>query len=116
MTIFENVGSTKGVYLKEDARKKFVRALKETLQATVEHRQLKRSISYCQLPIHWWVSSPLLAPIEALAFTLLTEGETRLGKVKLTVERAEVEESPKIEGRCLFQTLSPIVASTGVRK
>jgi CRISPR-associated endoribonuclease Cas6 len=28
----------------------------------------------------------------------------------------EVEEPPKFEGRCLFQTLSPIVASTGVRK
>ena len=67
-------------------------------------------------PIHWWVSSPLLAPMEALAFTLLTEGEARLGKVNLTVERVEVEESPKIEGRCLFQSLSPIVASTGVRK
>jgi len=67
-------------------------------------------------PIHWWVASPLPAPMEALAFTLLTEGEAKLGKVKLTVERVEVEEPPKIEGRCLFQTLSPIVASTGVRK
>ena len=67
-------------------------------------------------PIHWWVASPLSAPVEALAFTLLTEGEAKIGKVKLTVERVEVEEPPKIEGRCLFQTLSPIVASTGVRK
>lgn len=67
-------------------------------------------------PIHWWVSSPLLAPMEALAFTLLTEGEARLGKVNLTVERVEVEEPPKFEERCLFQSLSPIVASTGVRK
>jgi CRISPR-associated endoribonuclease Cas6 len=67
-------------------------------------------------PIHWWVASPLPAPMEALAFTLLTEGEARLGKVSLTVERVEVEEPPKFEGRCLFQTLSPIVASTGVRK
>jgi len=46
---FESVGGAKGVYLKEDARKKFVRAFEETLQATVEHRQLKRSVSYRQL-------------------------------------------------------------------
>jgi CRISPR-associated protein Cas1 len=45
----EGVGGAKGVYLKEEARKKFVRAFEETLQATVEHRQLKRSVSYRQL-------------------------------------------------------------------
>jgi len=46
---FESVGGAEGVYLKEEARKKFVRACEETLQATVEHRQLKRSVSYRQL-------------------------------------------------------------------
>ena len=46
---FENVGSAKGVYLKEDARKNFVRAFEKTLQTTVEYRQLKRSLSYRQL-------------------------------------------------------------------
>lgn len=67
-------------------------------------------------PILWWVSSPLPAPIEALAMTLTTETYFRIGKVQLAVERVEVEEAPNFEGRCLFQTLSPIVASTGVRK
>ncbi|MFN4179504.1 MAG: CRISPR-associated endoribonuclease Cas6 [Armatimonadota bacterium] len=67
-------------------------------------------------PILWWVSSPLPAPIEALAMTLTTETQFRIGKVHLAVERIEVEELPNFEGRCLFQTLSPIVASTGVRK
>lgn len=67
-------------------------------------------------PIRWWVSSPLTAPMEALALTLLTEGNARIGKVTLTVERVEVEEPPVLTGRCLFQTISPIIASTGVRK
>ncbi|MCS7264995.1 MAG: CRISPR-associated endoribonuclease Cas6 [Armatimonadetes bacterium] len=67
-------------------------------------------------PILWWVSSPLPAPIEALAMTLATETQFRIGKVYLMVERIEVEELPNFTGRCLFQTLSPIVASTGVRK
>ena len=46
---FEAIGEAKGVYLKEDTRKRFVRAFEETLQTTVEHRQLKRSVSYRQL-------------------------------------------------------------------
>ncbi|MFA0731271.1 MAG: hypothetical protein LKKZDAJK_000047 [Candidatus Fervidibacter sp.] len=45
---FEAIGEAKGVYLKEDARKKFVRAFEETLQTTVEHRQLGRPVSYRQ--------------------------------------------------------------------
>lgn len=67
-------------------------------------------------PILWWVSSPLPAPIEALALTLTSEGHARIGKAILVVERVEVEETPNLNGRCLFRTLSPIVASTGVRK
>ncbi len=67
-------------------------------------------------PILWWISSPLLAPIEALAITLTTETHFCIGKVQLAVKRVEVEESPNFEGRCLFQTISPIVASTGIRK
>lgn len=46
---FQSIGEAKGVYLKEDARKKFVREMEETLQTTVEHRQLKRKVSYRQL-------------------------------------------------------------------
>lgn len=46
---FENIGEARGIYMKEDARKKFVRAFEETLQTTVQHRQLKRHVSYRQL-------------------------------------------------------------------
>ena len=44
----KQLGEAKGVYLKEDTRKKFVRAFEETLQTTVEHRQLGRPVSYRQ--------------------------------------------------------------------
>ncbi len=46
---FESVGEARGIYMKDDARKKFVRAFEETLQTTVQHRQLKRNVSYRQL-------------------------------------------------------------------
>lgn len=46
---FESVGEAKGISMKEGARKKFVRAFEETLQTTVQHRQLQRSVSYRQL-------------------------------------------------------------------
>ncbi len=46
---FASVGESKGIYLKEDARKKFVREFEETMQTTVQHRKLKRSVSYRQL-------------------------------------------------------------------
>ncbi len=46
---FHSIGEAKGVYLTDEARKKFVREMEETLQTTVEHRQLKRKVSYRQL-------------------------------------------------------------------
>ncbi|MFA0753076.1 MAG: hypothetical protein IMHGJWDQ_000844 [Candidatus Fervidibacter sp.] len=46
---FASVGEAKGIYLKEDARKKFAREFEETMQTTVQHRKLKRSVSYRQL-------------------------------------------------------------------
>jgi len=46
---FASVGEAKGIYLKEDARKKFAREFEETIQTTVQHRKLKRSVSYRQL-------------------------------------------------------------------
>lgn len=67
-------------------------------------------------PIHWWVSSPLPAFMEALAVTLLTEREVILGAARLEVERVEVEPLPELSGRVMCETLSPLVASTGVRK
>ncbi|MCX8112400.1 MAG: type I-B CRISPR-associated endonuclease Cas1b [Bacteroidia bacterium] len=45
----EDVGSLSGVFLKEEARKKVVRAFVEQLSTTVQHRRLKRSVSYRQL-------------------------------------------------------------------
>lgn len=65
-------------------------------------------------PIRWWVSSPLAAPMEALAVVLLAEGEAILGTNRLAVERIEVEPVPELEGRVLCETISPLVASTGV--
>jgi len=67
-------------------------------------------------PIRWWVSSPLNELLEALSLTLLTEGEALLGKTRLVVERVVVEETPELSEFCLFQTLSPIVVSTGIRR
>ena len=46
---FEAVGEAKGVYMKPHACKTFVRAFEETLQTTVQHRQLRRSVSYRHL-------------------------------------------------------------------
>lgn len=66
--------------------------------------------------IHWWVSSPLSAPMEALAETLLKEREVFLGDAWLGVDKVEVEPLPEFSGRVLCETLSPLVVSTGVRK
>ena len=43
---FKSIGKAKGVYMKEDSRKKFVQAFEESLQTTVKHRRLKRHVSY----------------------------------------------------------------------
>jgi len=45
----EPLGESQGVYLSEEGRKTFVRALEETLATTVYHRALKRNVSYRQL-------------------------------------------------------------------
>jgi CRISPR-associated endoribonuclease Cas6 len=67
-------------------------------------------------PIHWWVSSPLASPMEALATSLLTEGRVVLGEASLEVEKLEVEPLPEFSGRVRCETLSPLVASTGVQR
>ncbi|MCS6966427.1 MAG: type I-B CRISPR-associated endonuclease Cas1b [Candidatus Kapabacteria bacterium] len=46
---FEQVGEAGGVYLGEAARRKVVRTFEETMQTTVQHRYLKRKVSYRQL-------------------------------------------------------------------
>jgi len=46
---FLGIGEAQGIYLKEEARKKVVREMEESLQTTVYHRRLKRNISYRQL-------------------------------------------------------------------
>ncbi len=43
---FHSIGGAEGVYLKDNARKKFVKEFEDTLQTTVEHRQLKHKVSY----------------------------------------------------------------------
>jgi CRISPR-associated protein Cas1 len=45
----EPLGESAGVYLSEEGRKTFIRALEETLATTVYHRTLKRNVSYRQL-------------------------------------------------------------------
>ncbi|MCG0275791.1 MAG: CRISPR-associated endoribonuclease Cas6 [Thermosediminibacteraceae bacterium] len=67
-------------------------------------------------PLNWWVSSPLTAPIEALVKTMLSEGEIRLGNTRLFVEKLEVERTPDISERMVCETISPVVASTGIKE
>lgn len=67
-------------------------------------------------PILWWVSSPLSPFVEALALALLKSGRIPLGTRLLSVEDVTVEEPPVFTGRVLCETLSPLVASTGVKK
>ena len=67
-------------------------------------------------PINWWVSSPLPGLMEALATTLLMEGKAQIGKVELILQRLEAEELPHLGRRSLFETISPIVTSTGVKQ
>ncbi len=65
-------------------------------------------------PIHWWTSSPLSAPMEALAISLISDLYVSLRDVVLKAEKIEVEKVPSFSGRALFETISPIVVSTGV--
>lgn len=65
-------------------------------------------------PIKWWISSPLTAVMEALAESFLTHAELTLGREKLWVERVYVEPPLHPIASLRLETLSPIVASTGV--
>ncbi len=69
-----------------------------------------------QPPVWWWVSSPLLQIVEAVAGFLLTKGTINLGSVNLTVVQVEVEAMPPLKPPLVVETLSPIVASTGVEQ
>jgi len=46
---FESVGEAGGVYLGEGGRKVFIQEFEKQLQTTVQHRRLKRNVSYRQL-------------------------------------------------------------------
>ena len=46
---FESVGEASGVYLGEEGRKVFIQEFEKQLQTTVQHRRLKRNVSYRQL-------------------------------------------------------------------
>lgn len=46
---FENIGKAQGVYLNEEGRKIWVREFEKMLTQTVQHRKLKRSVSYRRL-------------------------------------------------------------------
>ncbi|MBE3577932.1 MAG: CRISPR-associated endoribonuclease Cas6 [Limnochordales bacterium] len=66
-------------------------------------------------PIHWWVSSPLLAPMQALVEALMSENQAILGAANLDVASVEVEPTPDLSGFVWCETISPLVASTAVR-
>lgn len=46
---FRSIGEAQGVYMNENARKKFIKAFEETMQRTIKHRKLNRNVSYRQL-------------------------------------------------------------------
>lgn len=63
-------------------------------------------------PIHWWVSSPLLAPMQAVVEALMSENRALLGTTLLDVASVEVEPAPDFGGPVWCETMSPLVAST----
>jgi len=65
-------------------------------------------------PIKWWLSSPLPSVMEAFIFGLLAWSEIRLGNQVLTVEKIYLEPPFNPGERVVLETLSPIVASTGL--
>ncbi|RKY04444.1 CRISPR-associated endoribonuclease Cas6 [Candidatus Poribacteria bacterium] len=66
--------------------------------------------------VEWFFSTPIPALAEALAAGLLMMEEVRIGDVACGVERVEVMPPPECGGEMEFKTLSPVVASTGVRR
>lgn len=46
---FGSIGDVPAIYLKDEARKKVVREIEDTWRTTVQHRKLKRHVSYRQL-------------------------------------------------------------------
>ncbi len=65
-------------------------------------------------PIKWWLSSPLLPVMEAFIFGILAWSEIRLGNQVLIVEKIYLEPPFYPGERAVLETLSPIVASTGL--
>lgn len=65
-------------------------------------------------PIKWWLSSPLLSVMEAFICGLLAQPEIRLGNQTLTVEKIYLEPPFHPGERAILETISPIVASTGL--
>lgn len=65
-------------------------------------------------PINWWVSSPLAVVMEAFVYGFLTYPEISLGNQKLVVSRIQTEPYFYPGEKVVLETLSPIVASTGV--
>ena len=71
---------------------------------------------WCTPPLVFWVASPLAFFLEALASALLRSRRISLGNTVLFVKSIEVEPPPDFSGKVLCETLSPLVASTGVRR
>ncbi|WP_427366720.1 CRISPR-associated endoribonuclease Cas6 [Candidatus Caldatribacterium saccharofermentans] len=71
---------------------------------------------WCTPPLVFWVASPLAFFLEALASALLRSRRISLGNTVLFVKSIEIEPPPDFSGKVLCETLSPLVASTGVRR
>ncbi len=65
-------------------------------------------------PIRWWVSSPLPSVIEAFVYGILAWPEIHLGNQSLTVANVYLEPLFHPGERVVLETISPIVASTGL--
>jgi CRISPR-associated endoribonuclease Cas6 len=63
--------------------------------------------------IKWWVSSPLSVFINALINGFFKKKAIRIGKSRFNLVEVEIEREPKFNQGVVFETISPVVVSTG---
>lgn len=66
--------------------------------------------------IEWQISSPVGEFVEHLASGLLSQGEVRIARARLPIERIETLPSPEFSERMTFTCLSPLVVSRPVER
>lgn len=67
-------------------------------------------------PIELYVSSPLPHLMDAFVRTVLPDPVVRIGPATLELAHAYVVPEPPLKNECLLETLSPLVASEGVKQ